>query len=66
MTTIIRETVSDKISGAGATDMRILYGGSVNVANIKDYMAKTNVDGALVGGASLDPDMFAAIVRYYI
>ena len=66
MTTIIRETVSDEISGEGATDMRILYGGSVNVANMKDYMAKSNVDGALVGGASLDPDQFAAIVRYYI
>ena len=49
-----------------AAGARVLYGGSVNVANIKDIMAKSHVDGALVGGASLDPDKFAAIVRYRI
>jgi triosephosphate isomerase len=38
----------------------------VNAANIKDFMAKSDVDGALVGGASLDPDSFAAIVRYWM
>ena len=36
----------------------------VNPVNIKDFMAKKDIDGALVGGASLDPDQFAAIVRY--
>ncbi len=36
----------------------------MNAVNIKDFMAKKDIDGALVGGASLDPDQFAAIVRY--
>ncbi|MGH8913337.1 MAG: triose-phosphate isomerase [Acidimicrobiia bacterium] len=66
MTGIIRETVADRISSAAAEGLRILYGGSVNAGNIKDFMAKSDVDGALVGGASLDPDSFAAIVRYWI
>ena len=66
MAGIIRETVADKISGAAAEGLRILYGGSVNAANIRDFMAKSDVDGALVGGASLDPDSFAAIVRYWV
>lgn len=66
MAGIIRETVSNKVSAEAAEAMRILYGGSVNAANIKDFMAKTDVDGALVGGASLDPDSFAAIVRYWV
>jgi triosephosphate isomerase len=66
MAGIIRETVSNKVSAEAAEGVRILYGGSVNAANIKDFMAKTDVDGALVGGASLDPDSFAAIVRYWV
>ncbi|HEU4916256.1 MAG TPA: triose-phosphate isomerase [Acidimicrobiia bacterium] len=66
MAGIIRETVSDKISPEAAEGVRLLYGGSVNAANIKDFMAKGDVDGALVGGASLDPDSFAAIVRYWV
>ena len=66
MASIIRETVADKVSSDTADSVRILYGGSVNAANIKDFMAKADVDGALVGGASLDPDSFAAIVRYWI
>jgi triosephosphate isomerase len=66
MCTVIRETVADRVSSEGAEGLRILYGGSVNAANIRDYMAKSNVDGALVGGASLDPDNFASIVRYRI
>ncbi len=66
MAGIIRETVSDKLAGSAGEGVRILYGGSVNAGNIKDFMAKSDVDGALVGGASLDPDGFAAIVRYWI
>jgi triosephosphate isomerase len=54
------------MSPEAAQGIRILYGGSVNAANIKDFMAKADVDGALVGGASLDPDSFAAIVRYWV
>ena len=65
MAEIIREKVRDLAATDAAASVRILYGGSVNPANIKDFMAKTHIDGALVGGASLDPDTFAAIVRYW-
>jgi triosephosphate isomerase len=43
---------------------RILYGGSVKPDNIKNLMAQDDLDGALVGGASLDPASFAAIVNF--
>jgi len=46
--------------------VRILYGGSVNPGNIAGLMAKRDIDGGLVGGASLDPDKFAALVRYWM
>lgn len=49
-----------------AAAVRVLYGGSVNPGNIAAFMAKRDIDGALVGGASLDPDQFAAIVRYWV
>ena len=65
MASIIREAVADRTSTDASAGMRILYGGTVNIANIKDYMAKADIDGALVGGESLDPDKFAAIVRYW-
>ena len=44
--------------------MRILYGGSVKVSNVAAILAEPDVDGCLVGGASLDPDEFVGIVRY--
>ena len=44
--------------------VRIQYGGSVKAANIAELMAQPDIDGALVGGASLDPDEFARIVQY--
>ncbi|HUB08829.1 MAG TPA: triose-phosphate isomerase [Myxococcales bacterium] len=47
-----------------AAKLRILYGGSVKPENIKELMAQPDLDGALVGGASLQADSFAAIVRY--
>ena len=47
-----------------ASALRILYGGSVKPENIKGLMAQDEIDGALVGGASLDPKSFAAIVNY--
>jgi triosephosphate isomerase len=47
-----------------ASALRILYGGSVKPENIKGLMAETEIDGALVGGASLDPKSFAAIVNF--
>ena len=66
MASIMREAIVDRVSKVAGAGVRILYGGTVNIANIKDYMAKAHIDGALVGGASLDPDKFAAIVRYWM
>ena len=57
----VAETWSDDVAGA----MRILYGGSVKAANVAAIMAKADVDGALVGGASLQADEFGAICRFY-
>ena len=51
-------------SPAVADSVRILYGGSVTSANVDSLMAQPNIDGALVGGASLDADDFARIVRF--
>jgi triosephosphate isomerase len=54
-------------SGAEAAEsVRIQYGGSVKSTNIAEFMAEPDIDGALVGGASLDPDEFSRIVRYRI
>jgi len=54
-----------KVHGTGiGAKVRILYGGSVKSANVAGIMAQPDVDGALVGGASLDPDEFVGIVRY--
>ena len=64
VTTFIRAQVADGW-GSAVDSVRILYGGSVNPANISGMMAKRDIDGALVGGASLDPDVFASIVRYW-
>ena len=63
---LIRDTVRSEAGDEAADGIRILYGGSVNAGNIKGFMAKRHVDGALVGGAALDPDGFAAIVRYWV
>lgn len=65
MCTFVRDQVR-RAAGEAADDVRVLYGGSVNPGNIAGLMAKRDVDGALVGGASLDPDTFAAIVRYWV
>jgi triosephosphate isomerase len=50
--------------GNTAQVMRILYGGSVKPENVDDLMAQPDLDGALVGGASLDPEAFARIVHF--
>jgi triosephosphate isomerase len=52
-----------RVRGAAADSVRILYGGSVKAANAAELMSLPDVDGALVGGASLDPVEFAAIVE---
>ncbi len=59
----IRSIVKE-IFGGVADDLRILYGGSVKPENIDDIMARPNVDGALVGGASLDPQVFSKLVMF--
>jgi triosephosphate isomerase len=59
----IRALLEEQI-GTGADAVRILYGGSVKVSNVAAIMAQKDVDGCLVGGASLDPDEFVGIVRY--
>jgi triosephosphate isomerase len=52
-----------RMRGAAADEVRILYGGSVKPANAAELLALPDVDGALVGGAALDPEDFAAIVE---
>jgi triosephosphate isomerase len=64
--TVIRSVVSELGGAEAAASARVLYGGSINPGNISGFMAKREIDGALVGGASLDPDQFAAIVRYWV
>ena len=57
----IRATVAEQFGAPAAAAVRIQYGGSVKAANIAELIAQPDVDGALVGGASLDPDEFARI-----
>jgi triosephosphate isomerase (TIM) len=61
----VRSTVRTVLPAA-ADEVRVLYGGSVNPGNIAGLMAKADIDGGLVGGASLDPDSFASVVRYWM
>jgi triosephosphate isomerase len=65
MCAFVRSAVGEEW-GSAIEDVRILYGGSVKPGNIAGLMAKRSIDGALVGGASLDPDTFASIVRYWM
>lgn len=60
----IRGVVAGLYDKATADEMRILYGGSVKPENISGLMAQADIDGALVGGASLKADSFAAIVNF--
>ena len=60
----IRDLIAAEFTPEQASALRILYGGSVKPDNIKSLMAKDGIDGALVGGASLDPKSFAAIVNF--
>jgi triosephosphate isomerase len=61
----IREEIEQIGSSEIATNMRILYGGSVKSANIAEIMKQPDVDGALIGGASLDPEELAKIVKFH-
>jgi triosephosphate isomerase len=60
----LRKLLKDKFSDKLAKETRILYGGSVKPDNVKDLMSIEDVDGALVGGASLEADKFINIIRY--
>lgn len=59
----IRRALAEKF-GESAEQVRILYGGSVKAGNVAGFMQGSNIDGVLVGGASLDSDEFAGIARY--
>src|SRR5580698_5673056 len=61
---VIRREATEIFGGEFAARLRILYGGSVKPDNASALMAQEEIDGALVGGASLDPRSFAAIVKY--
>lgn len=61
----IREYLAQAFGQETAEQTRILYGGSVKSSNVAQIMAKPDVDGALVGGASLQADEFAKICRFY-
>lgn len=61
----IRKEVAELYDEATAESVRIQYGGSVKSGNVAQIMAQPDIDGALVGGASLQPEEFAAIVRFY-
>ena len=59
----VRAELRARFAEAGDA-MRIQYGGSVKPDNVRELMAQPDIDGALVGGASLDPEGFAHIVRF--
>lgn len=59
---VIRDLLAKAFGATRAETIRILYGGSMNAANCKDLLAKPNIDGGLVGGASLKPEDFASMI----
>ena len=60
----LREVIAEVLGDDVAQATRILYGGSVKAANIASFLREPNVDGALVGGASLDIDEFSSVARF--
>ncbi len=60
---LIRSIISKKYNAGIANNMRILYGGSVTAANIAEFVSQPDIDGALVGGASLKAKEFIGIVK---
>jgi triosephosphate isomerase len=65
MAAALRARVAKLANGPVASQIRILYGGSVKASLIKEIMACADVDGVLVGGASLDPEEFAKIAKFH-
>lgn len=60
---VVRQTVADLYDADVADAVRIQYGGSVKPANISEFLATSDIDGALVGGASLEPDSFVELLK---
>jgi triosephosphate isomerase len=60
----VRRVVGEVAGSQTAQGLRVQYGGSVKASNAADLLAQPDVDGALVGGASLDPDEFSRIVQF--
>jgi triosephosphate isomerase len=60
---LIRASISDRMNSELANAVRVLYGGSVKESNAKELFQQPDIDGGLVGGASLNPREFATIVR---
>ena len=63
---VIRQTLRELYKGGAAEETRIQYGGSVKPGNVTDLMAMPEIDGALVGGASLDPVDFSRVIKYRV
>jgi triosephosphate isomerase len=61
---VIRREMGKRYGSGPAADVRILYGGSVKPDNVKSLMAQDEIDGVLVGGASLDAKSFSTIVNF--
>ncbi|TYL56027.1 triose-phosphate isomerase [Nocardioides sp. BGMRC 2183] len=61
----IREQIRESYGAETASAVRVLYGGSVKAANVAGIMAQADIDGCLVGGASLQADEFGGVCRYY-
>jgi len=61
---VIRAALADRYDDDVAQAVRVQYGGSVKPGNIREFMAHPEIDGALVGGASLDPEDLALIIKY--
>jgi triosephosphate isomerase (TIM) len=60
---MIREIIAENFGAETSDKLRILYGGSVKASNSKELLSLENIDGALVGGASLKVDDFAGIIK---
>jgi triosephosphate isomerase len=60
---VIRPTVSGLFGSSTAENMRVLYGGSVNEKNIQSFISESEIDGSLIGGASLKHELFAQIIK---
>jgi len=62
---VIRQTLADRFDDSVARAVRVQYGGSVKPGNIRGFLAHPEIDGALVGGASLQADEFGGVCRFY-